>query len=245
MAVKLVGPTISVVTVTLNEEKNLPGLFENLRAQTDRDFKLVVIDGSSTDATNDLVRAAGDLVVHHVSEPDFGFYDALNKAVRAVRTDFYLVLGGDDRLAPDAIANFRAAAVNADIVVAAVQAGGRLRSGLHPRRACVGPSRTITSHSVGTLIRTSLHDRFGLYSLRYSVLADWHFIKRVLATPEMRAASADFVAGTFSMAGVSNRNFARTLCELWMVQRETGENPLVQYLLFQVRLIKGLLRVIR
>ena len=96
--------TISVVIVTLNEETNLPGLFDNLRAQTDRRFELRIIDGGSMDGTNALVRMAGDLVTYHVSELEFGFYDALNKAVRAVRTEVYLVIGADDRLAPDTIA---------------------------------------------------------------------------------------------------------------------------------------------
>jgi glycosyltransferase involved in cell wall biosynthesis len=228
--------SISVIVVTLNEEKNLPGLLECLRGQTDRRFDLIVIDGGSKDATNALVEKAVDLVTYHVTEQDFGFYDALNKAIRAVRTEFYLVVGADDRLAPDAIANFRSAAVAADIVMAEVEAGGQIRRGVHPEKAWIGPSRTITSHSVGALIRTALHDKFGVYSCRYSILADWHFLKRVLSCSQTRIVSGAFVAGRFSMAGVSNRNFVRTLCELWLVQRDTGESAPVQYLLFQLRL---------
>ena len=236
--------TISVVIVTLNEEKNLPGLFDNLRAQTDRRFDLLIIDGGSMDGTNALVRMAGDLVTYYVSERDSGIYDALNKAVRVVRTEFYLVLGADDRLAPDAIANYRAASANADIVMAGVRAGKRLRQGCRPELAWIGPSRAITSHSVGTLIRSALHEKFGAYSFRYPVLADWHFIKRALSSPQTRIVSGEFIAGEFCVIGVSNRNFARTLCELWMVQRETGENLLVQYFLFQARLLCNLGKVL-
>lgn len=231
-----VGLGISVIVVTLNEEKNLPGLFACLREQTDRRFDLIVIDGCSADRTNALVAEAGDLVTHHVSERDFGFYDALNKGVRAVRTEFYLVVGADDRLAPDAIADFRAAAAGADIVVADVEAGGHIRRGFHPEKAWIGPSRTMTSHSVGTLIRVSLHKTFGYYSFRYPTLADWHFLKRAFAASATRVHPAPFVAGTFAMDGLSNRNHARTLCELWLVQRETGESAFVQCLLFQLRL---------
>ncbi len=232
-----VSASISVIVVTLNEERNLPGLFVCLREQTDRRFDLIVMDGCSTDKTNALVTEADDLVTHHVSERDFGFYDALNKAVRAVRTEFYLVLGADDRLAPDTIANFRAAAGCADIVVADVEAGGYVRRGFHPQKAWIGPSRTMTSHSVGTLIRTALHETLGDYSFRYPTLADWHFLKRAFAAPATRVCPAPFVAGTFAMDGLSNRNHARTLCELWLVQRETGEGLTVQYLLFLMRLL--------
>jgi glycosyltransferase involved in cell wall biosynthesis len=241
----VVDPTISILVVTFNEKKNLPGLFASLRNQTDRNFDLIVIDGQSSDGSYALIKGADDIVTHHVSEPDFGFYDALNKAVRAVRTDFYLVLGADDRIEPDAIANFRGAAGEADVVVAAVKAGPHLRMGYHPGNAWIGPSRTMTSHSVGTLIRTSLHEIFGFYSFRYPTLADWHFLKRVFAAPAIRVNQLDFLAGTFAMDGVSNSDPARTLCELWLVQRESGENALVQYSLFQARLLLRIFRVIR
>lgn len=44
-------PTISIITVTFNAAKFLPGLIDSLRAQTDRDFEWIVVDGASTDAT--------------------------------------------------------------------------------------------------------------------------------------------------------------------------------------------------
>lgn len=239
-------PSISVVTVTLNAAGHLPGLLASLRAQTDSEFDYVIIDGASKDGTQEIIRSAGDLVTYWVSEPDGGFYDALNKAVRAVRTDFYVVLGADDRLAPTAIADFKRAAreTDADVIIADVRAGRRLRRGYHPGRRWLGPASMITSHSVGTLLRTSLHERFGVYSNRYPVLADIHYVKRLCLAPDVRVVAGGFVSGEFALEGFSNRNFVRVLCEYWWVQRDTGENPLLQYLLFQLRLLRYLPRVI-
>lgn len=238
------APSISIIVVTLNEMGNLPGLFASLRAQTDREFDLLIVDGQSKDETFALVQESRDIVTYCVSEPDFGFYDALNKGIRAARTDFYLVVGADDRLEPTAIADFRAVASCADIVVAGVRASGRIRQGCKPQNAWLGPSRTLTSHSVGTLIRTRLHRDFGYYSLRYPILADWHFLKRALTAPGSRVAAGSFLAGTFATGGLSTRNFVRTLCELWLVQRETGESAAVQYLLFQMRLLYNIRKVV-
>ena len=133
----MTSPSISVVTVTLNSARDLPRLIDSLRAQSDRDFEHVVIDGGSTDGTWDIVGRSRDVVTYAVSEPDRGLYDALNKALRAVRTEYYLVMGADDVLYPAAIANFRAIAQqsNADVVVAGVKTGDRTRRGLHVRRA--------------------------------------------------------------------------------------------------------------
>jgi glycosyltransferase involved in cell wall biosynthesis len=240
------SPSISVVTVTLNAARDLPRLITSLRNQTDRVFDLVVIDGGSQDETTRILADSQDLVTYSISEPDQGFYDALNKGIRALRTEYYVVLGADDVLYPDAIADFKAATQGAtvDVVVAAVKAGSKVRRGFHRARAWLGHPAMVTSHSVGMLFRTRLHERFGSYSTRYPLMADGHFIKRVCTAADVSVAEGNFVAGEFSMHGFSNRNFVRTLCETWQVQLETGENPLLQYLLFQLRLLRYLTRVV-
>jgi glycosyltransferase involved in cell wall biosynthesis len=237
-----------VVTVTFNAAKDLPRLIESLRRQTDRDFKFVVIDGGSKDGTQDIVAAAADIVTYSRSEPDNGFFDALNKAVKVVETDYYIVMGADDTLFPDTVAGLKgcAAATEADMVVAGVKAGKRVLSGYHLGKRWLGPGYMFTSHSVGTLIRMRLHERFGFYSYKYPIYADSLFMKRVAISPDTKVVDTDLVAGEFCIVGgFSSANYVRACCELWMVQRETGENPLLQWLLFQGRLLKNLARVLR
>jgi glycosyltransferase involved in cell wall biosynthesis len=239
-------PSISVVTVTLNAAKHLPGLITSLRNQTDRDFEYVVIDGASKDGTQDVIASASDIVTYTISEPDRGFFDALNKAIRVVKADFYVVMGADDRLERDAIEKFKVVAerTGADVVIANVKAGNTVRRGYHPNRRWLGPARMITSHSVGTYMRTNLHERFGNYSWRYPLLADSHYLKRLCMSPDVKVVAGNFLSGEFAMDGFSNNNFVRILCEYWWVQRDTGENPFVQYLLFQLRVLRYWLRSI-
>ena len=86
-------PAISVITVTFNAAALLPGLMDSLRTQTDRDFEWVVVDGASTDGTVALLNSSGDILSHWISEPDFGIYDAMNKALQMARGEYYLVMG--------------------------------------------------------------------------------------------------------------------------------------------------------
>jgi glycosyltransferase involved in cell wall biosynthesis len=240
-------PTITVVTATFNAAKDLPKLFESLREQTDRDFQFVVMDGASGDGTREMIASASDIVTHTRSEPDFGFFDALNKAVRMVATDYYITMGADDTLYPDAIDNLKKSAgeTQADILVVGVKAGARVLKGYHPEKRWLSPSAMWTSHSVGTLLRTNLHKRFGYYTLKYPIYADTLFMKKVALASDVKVAEGKFIAGEFCVdGGFSSANYVRSLCELWMMQRETGENPFLQYLLFQLRLLRNFKRVV-
>lgn len=239
---------ICVVTVTLNAGESIRRLIDSLRKQTDRSFEYVVVDGASTDDTCKIIHESSDVITYSTSEPDRGLYDALNKAVHIAskRAEYYLVLGADDILYPEAIENYKSVArrTDADVVVAGVKAGGGIRKGFHRRRAWLGHSAMITSHSVGMMFRCALHDRFGEYSLRYPLLADGHFIKRVCTADGVRVAAEGFTAGEFGLGGISNKELVRALCETWQIQNETGENRVVQYLLFQMRLLRFLPRVL-
>ena len=89
---------ISIITATFNSAQTLPTLIASIRAQSDRSFEWIVVDGGSRDDTVALLRDAGDVVTRWISEPDFGIYHALNKALLLAQGSYYLVVGSDDTL---------------------------------------------------------------------------------------------------------------------------------------------------
>lgn len=232
-------PLISVVTVTFNADDQLPGLIDSLRAQTDRNFQWVAVDGASTDTTIDLLKASADIVSNWISEPDFGIYDALNKAIRLSTGEYYLVLGADDRLLPDTIAQYRRHATlsGADLVTASILQDGGVSAGKLGRSWWNGMFAYVSGHSVGTLIRRSLHDRFGYYSRRFPVAADMYFIKTTCMSPDVRIHRADFIAGEHGKTGVSSVDKAATFCDCFRVQLETERWKLPQIIIFLAKLI--------
>lgn len=231
-------PSISIITVTFNAGAPLPTLIDSLRAQSDRNFEWIVVDGASTDKTIDLLKASG-IVSTWISEPDFGIYDALNKAIRISTGEYYLVLGADDRLLPDAIAQYRdhATLSGADLVTASILLDGRVSAGKSGLSWWNGMFAYVSGHSVGTLIRRSLHDRFGYYSRRFPVAADMYFIKTACMSPDVRVHQADFVAGEHGKAGVSSVDKSATFCDCFRVQLETERWKLPQIIIFLAKLM--------
>lgn len=241
-------PTITVVTVTYNAALVLPGLVDSLRAQTDRRFDWVVVDGASSDGTIEILKSAPDLSSEWISESDCGIYAALNKAVDALASDYYLVCGADDRLACNAIENYRTYLVDnpgCDIVVAGVYVGKRLISGFKPTKRWLGHTAMFTQHSVGTLIRRDLHRTHGMYNPYFGLLADGYFLKKAAIDPSTRIISADFVAGDLNPHGSSSKFLARTLSELWAIQLLTEPRPIIQTLIHFLRIVRHHRRIVK
>jgi glycosyltransferase involved in cell wall biosynthesis len=228
---------ISVITASLNVASRIGELYESLTRQTACDFEWVVADAVSSDGTTDKLAtwASRNPWVKFVSEPDFGIYDAINKAIARAQADYYVVAGADDRFEENALASYAALAerTSADVVFALAHKGDRIIGGFNPRKAWLGPSRVFpSSHSVGTLLRRDLHRRFGPYSARFPLLADVYFLKTLLRSEGVRFVVADFIAGTFAEGGATTVNQLQLLAENWQVQMLTEPYPLAQTALF-------------
>lgn len=232
---------IAVITATYNAVGYLPRLIDSLRSQTFKNFEWIVVDGDSTDGTLDILSHVNGLAITVDSKSDFGIYDALNRGISLSSADYYLVVGADDILNHNSIELFCQIIDNnyPDIVSALVRtdAGYVISSEkkwkwFYAQRAYIG------AHAVGTLIKKSLHDTFGLYSKKFPIAADQFFIKTACDSGA-QIVYADFVAGVFSTSGVSSLDRAGLLTESFRVQLRTGECKFLQLLLLFARLIKN------
>ena len=93
---------LSIIIITLNEEKMLPGLLESIRKQEFKDYEIIVSDAGSKDNTVDIAKNHGCKVVKG-GLPAKG----RNEGVKAAQGDLILLLDADCLL-PD---NFLAKAV--------------------------------------------------------------------------------------------------------------------------------------
>lgn len=232
-------PRISVLTATLNAADYVGRLANSLTQQSDQDFEWIVVDGNSVDDTKSVVLSHPSLRISFESAKDFGIYDALNRGLGLISSGYYLVIGADDVLAPDAIENYRSAIRTkpSDIISAAIIQSGRVipaRSGLG---WLYGMPGVAGSHSIGMIINVDLHKRFGLYSKRFPIAADQYFIKTALAGGAS-IYRCKFVAGEFSNEGTSGSDHVGLLTEVFRVQVLTERYIGLQIILFFLRLGK-------
>lgn len=233
---------ISVITATYNAMQHLPALVESLRGQTDKDFEWVVADGASTDGTFEYLKSITDLNLKVISQEDFGIYDALNRGIKACSGEFYLVVGADDILCPDAVSIIKKALTSGsgnDFLVFPVRYSDRLIVPKKKMPWLYGQFSYISMHSVGLVIRKALHEKYGYYSRKFPIAADQYFILKAIRDGA-KYKTCNELTGEHGSDGVSGTDNLGVITEFYRVQLLVGFNKYLQTLLVVLRLLKNI-----
>lgn len=86
----------SIITVVYNNCHTIRNAIQSVLSQDYPDLEYIVIDGSSTDGTLEIIKTYGAKIDKVVSEPDKGIYDAMNKGIDLATGDFIGFLNSDD-----------------------------------------------------------------------------------------------------------------------------------------------------
>lgn len=87
---------ISIITVTYNSARTIGDCIASVNNQTYQNIEHIIIDGDSKDKTNKIINAQPNRVKIHISEPDKGIYDAMNKGIALASGEVIAILNSDD-----------------------------------------------------------------------------------------------------------------------------------------------------
>lgn len=94
---------ISIITVCYNAENEIEKTIESVIKQTFNDFEYIIIDGSSTDSTLNIVNSYKSYIQQIISEPDKGIYDAMNKGVKMANGEWVIMMNAGDQFASNTV----------------------------------------------------------------------------------------------------------------------------------------------
>lgn len=165
---------ITMLTVTYNSSATLRETIESVLEQDHDDLEYFIVDGASTDGTQDIIRSYEDRLSGWISEPDRGISDAFNKGIRMAGGDVIGILNSDDLLAPGALRKV-AQAFRADTDVLygkahRLYADGTLRDYL-PRDLKIFSYKMPLVHPA-TFVRRSAYETYGMFEVRYRYCMD-------------------------------------------------------------------------
>jgi glycosyltransferase involved in cell wall biosynthesis len=107
-------PSLGVVAICKNEEKNLPSLFNNLIEWVD---EIVIVDDVSTDRSRKIAEAAGNkvLFVTHQMSKEQGYAGQRNVGIESATADWLLHMDCDERVTQELADEIRAAIRSTDL----------------------------------------------------------------------------------------------------------------------------------
>lgn len=236
-------PKVTVVTVVRNDAEALAATIANVLRQDYANLEYIVVDGGSTDATLEVIGANEARLTRWVSEPDFGPFDAMNKAVTLATGDYLIFMNAGDWFAgPDAVSRaFRDVPADADFVIGHhIYRVGDEDEQLH-RAADFdvtwdrlrGPAaldaqwlESIPGHQA-TFTRTALL-RKHRYDCRYRIAADHEFLYRMKAGGARFFHSLETIS-VYAAGGLSERNRLRLFDEWLELAERYGDKGAILF----------------
>jgi len=218
----------AIIICTHNVAKRLPKTLDSILAQNFDDYEVVVVDGSSNDGTQDVIKSyeskfSGRL--KWVSEKDTGLYNALNKGVKMADGEFLEVVGAGDWLEKNALkeaVKCIEARPETDAIYGKTLVWDK---NLKASRLLQTSPETLPSQPMqhpSLFYKKTLHDKFGLYDESYRIAADYAFCLKVFWNGKIRAQSFDAVVDNYVLDGISAVRDGLCVKENFRARREAG-----------------------
>lgn len=222
-------PQFSIITICRNAAGEIERTIQSVLAQTARDeMEYIVIDGGSTDGTQDVIEKYRSQINHFVSEPDAGIADAFNKGVRAARGRWINFMNAGDRFAfPQAVSAIGQKASGecqpSDVMYgkcALENSAGQIVATIgKPFSARAFRSKMTLPHQA-IFHKADFFAKYGLFDTSLRVAMDYELLLRAGAS--LRACFVDELISIQRTGGASQVNPPRTYVEYKIAQMRHG-----------------------
>lgn len=226
-------PLISVITVCYNSAGTLARALQSVADQDWMHVEHIVIDGASTDATQDILRSFQPPPAHISSEPDRGIYDAMNKGIAKARGDIVCFLNADDYYASPSVLSAVARQMSEGALdallgdVAFFHPGQPDRVVRRYRSDRFKPERLawgwMPAHP-GLFLHRAVVDRVGNFKIDYKIAGDFEFIVRAFHGRKLRYRHLPEIVVNMQTGGASTAGLRSTVLLNKEVLRACREN---------------------
>lgn len=217
---------VSIITVVYNGAKTIEQTILSVLEQSYKNIEYIIIDGLSTDGTQNIVKKYQDSIAYFVSEKDNGLYEAMNKGIQKATGEIVGIINSDDWYAKDAIESivnyfeqYEVDFVYGDVTL--VDQNGRERPNIKKPIDHIW-FQCIIQHP-GVFVKRSIYEKYGCYNTKYKIAADYDFMLR-LYSQNVRFEYIDKVITNFRTGGISSRLRWQAEDEAYMISKSYINN---------------------
>lgn len=198
-------PFFSIIIPTFNSAKTVQKCIESVIYQTFTNFEVLIIDGVSSDNTLQIASDFSDSRIKILSEPDKGIYDAMNKGIKLAKGSWLYFLGSDDSLYDENVLEAVVIEIHkhkVDVIYGNVlmKPSNRIYDG----EFTYEKMQTVTLCHQAIFYKKKIFKDFGLYNIRYKVLADHDMNLNWLFSSKHKNLFIDKIIAQYSESGFSS-----------------------------------------
>lgn len=238
------GKKISIVTVCRNAQATIRKTVESVLSQDYSPLDYTVIDGNSQDQTLSILKEYSSRL-NLISEPDNGYYDAANKALKIVTGDWIHFLNSDDFYENNSTLNrtipyLKADALNYGSISRILPDGSGKNLPFHYDSRWPWRNKkwqfwfTTSMLHPSMILSKQIYEAIGQYSVKWQLSSDIDLILRILNQfplnyiPEM---SVSVLQG-----GMSQKQREKTAFEFAQITAEHGFPKHLALAIFKIKL---------
>jgi len=223
---------VSVVTVSRNAASTIGDTIRSVAEQTQAEVEHIIVDGASSDGTQDVIRGFEHFVNKWVSEPDCGIYDAMNKGIAMATGDVIGFLNADDVYAHQNVCAEVVDTLNAEDLDACYSDIVFVRDDLrrivrYYRPQSFSPEKLaygwMPPHP-SLFLKKRLFEKYGRFRTDYRIAADYELVVRLFWKYRIRYRYLPGVSVKMRMGGVSTQGIRSNVILSKEIVRACREN---------------------
>lgn len=222
----------TIVTVCLNCVKTIEKTILSVINQSYGDVEYIIIDGNSTDGTQDIIRKYESNIAYWISEPDKGIYDAMNKGIEKSSGDIIAFINSGDRYVDGAleyVADYFENDSLTQILCCEVdiEESGFIRKRNNalmntPQNILLG--YMIYCHQ-GVFAQKGVFEKYGSFSTKYKIASDYEWLLDAYSHGT-NIRYSKFTTTIFLSGGISTTQWMRLVSESYQIASNNAKKLL-------------------
>ena len=245
-------PFFSIITVVKNDQKNICSTIESVIRQAKFNIEYIVIDGNSTDGTQNKIKLYQDKIDYWCSIRDKGLYDAMNYGLKLSNGEVIGIINSGDLYKKNSfkiVKKYFLEIKDLAFLFGTVKRyylGGDIitKSGFNRNRIKYNFDSQ-TCHSSGFFIKSNVQKKFGLYNLKYKCSSDYNLFYNIFSNKKIigHATKKNELIGIVASGGFSSKyGFLNRIKEELQIRIDNNQNLFLIIIIFFNAVLKNYLK---
>lgn len=229
---------VSIITVVYNGVETIERTIQSVLHQSYKNIEYIIIDGLSTDGTQQIIEKYAQNISYYISEKDDGLYYAMNKGIENATGDIVGIINSDDWYAEDAVESIveyfqknDTELIYGKVVKISEEHVERVTQRAPLENMWYGMP---VSHP-SVFVKKDVYDRLGVFDINYRVASDYELMLRFY-TKKVKFGYVDKVIAFFQEGGITSQKKKENRAEVYKISMSYVDKcPFKEYALSRIK----------